>query len=341
MVSGLAVMQATEQKEQVYERSLQAVRRQTQHLARLLDDLLDVARITRGDIELQRVSVDMRSVIELGMENQRYRIDAKGQRLSVSMPDHPIRVIGDAVRLQQVFGNILHNASKYTQEGGAISVNLNADSERAVVTVRDDGVGIAPDRLHWIFEMFHQGNVSLARTEGGLGIGLTVAKRLMRLHGGDVRASSHGLGLGSQFTIELPLANQPDVQAPASTSDVSMTSKRVLVIEDNEDGREMLVNALRLVGHQVQSASTGFEGIEKAIHLAPDVVLVDIGLPDIQGYQVARELRSRLSPNTRLVAVTGYGGAAERARSAEVGFDAHLLKPVEPRTLLSTLQGLE
>jgi CheY-like chemotaxis protein len=152
--------------------------------------------------------------------------------------------------------------------------------------------------------------------------------------------SSDGSGLGSQFTIELPLAGRLDVQPPVPTPNAPMTSKRVLVIEDNEDGRETLVSALRLIGHEVQSASTGVEGIEKAIYLAPDVILVDIGLPDIQGYQVARELRSRLSPNTRLVAVTGYGGTAERARSVEVGFDAHLLKPIEPRTLLSTLQGL-
>jgi signal transduction histidine kinase len=186
MVNGIAVMQASQQKEPVYERSLQAVRRQTQHLARLLDDLLDVARITRGDIQLQRAPVDMRGVIEQGMENQRHRIEAKRQRLSVSVPDDPITVIGDAVRLQQVFGNILHNASKYTPEGGAISIVLKADAARAVVKVLDDGIGIAPDRLHRIFEMFHQGDVSLARTEGGLGIGLTVAKRLMHLHGGEV-----------------------------------------------------------------------------------------------------------------------------------------------------------
>jgi signal transduction histidine kinase len=340
VVSALAVMQAGEPKDPGYERSLSAIRRQTQHLARLLDDLLDVARITRGEIRLDAAPLDMRSVLQLGIENQRHRLEAKRQHLSLSLPGQPVVVMGDSVRLQQVFGNILHNATKYTPVGGAISVELEAGSGRAIAQIRDSGTGIAPDRLQWIFELFNQADPTLARTEGGLGIGLTVAKRLMKLHDGDIRAMSDGLGRGSLFILELPLNARAPLQHSTPAPALSGKTKRILVIEDNEDGREMLVAALRMFGHDVSAAATGGEGVEKAVHLSPDVVLIDIGLPDIQGYDVARELREKLAPGTRLVALTGYGGLADRAKSEKAGFDAHLLKPVEPERLMSALESL-
>jgi signal transduction histidine kinase len=340
VTTALAVVQASQPKEAAYERSLAAIRRQSEHLARLLDDLLDVARITRGDVQLQVTPVDLRSIVELGIETQRHRLEAKRQQLEVSLPDRPLVVMGDSLRLQQVLGNILHNASKYTQADGRISVVLAFDAGVAVVRVRDNGSGIEPDRLQWIFELFNQANPTLSRTDGGLGIGLTVAKRLMALHGGDVQAHSEGLGRGTEFLLRLPLAVQGVVEPTLAPADVHATRKRVLVIEDNDDGREMLVTALQLFGHDASGASTGGEGLRMALQLAPDVVLVDIGLPDIEGYEVARALRGKLAPGARLIAVTGYGRSADRARSEQAGFHAHLLKPVDPGRLLSTLQTL-
>jgi signal transduction histidine kinase/CheY-like chemotaxis protein len=340
VTTALAVVQGSQPKEAAYERSLAAIRRQSEHLARLLDDLLDVARITRGDVQLQVTPVDLRGIVELSIETQRHRIEAKRQQLDVSLPDRPLTVMGDSLRLQQVLGNILHNASKYTQADGRISVVLDVDAGVAVVRVRDNGSGIEPDRLQWIFELFNQANPTLSRTDGGLGIGLTVAKRLMALHGGDVRALSEGLGRGTEFLLRLPLAVEGAAAPTLAPADVHARRKRILVIEDNDDGREMLVTALQLFGHDASGASTGGEGLRMAVQLAPDVVLVDIGLPDIEGYEVARALRGKLAPGARLIAVTGYGRSADRARSEQAGFHAHLLKPVDPRRLLSALQTL-
>jgi PAS domain S-box-containing protein len=323
-----------------FDRSRGAIRRQTEHLSRLLDDLLDVARITKGQIQLHRAALDLRTIVEHGVEAERHRIERKQQQLRVALPDRPVVISGDAVRLQQVFGNLLNNASKYSRDGGVLGIHLEVDAGQAVLRVRDDGVGIAPDRLEWIFELFTQASPTLARTEGGLGIGLTVARRLVELHGGRVRASSEGPGRGAEFILELPLAQseapRPDEpQAPAPTA-----ARRVLVIEDHEDGREMLVTALRMYGHEVFEAATGRDGIEQARRHDPEVVLVDIGLPDIQGYEVAQTLRRTGPSGVRLVALTGYGRPVDRARSEEAGFDAHLLKPIDPAHLVGILDAL-
>jgi PAS domain S-box-containing protein len=316
------------------------IRGQTQHLARLLDDLLDVARITAGRIELERELVDLRVLVQAALEAERHQIERKQLRVTPSLGESPVRVNGDPLRLQQVIGNLLSNACKYTPANGSIVITLTREGADAVVRVLDSGAGIPPERLDDIFDLFTQVSPSLARTEGGLGIGLTLAKRLVDLHGGDVRAFSKGPGRGSEFVVRLPLAGadaHPDAGGPPAPS---LSPRRIVVIEDNTDAREMLAIALRLAGHDVVEAATGADGIEMARRHRPEVVLVDIGLPDIDGYQVARCLRQEAEGRFRLIALTGYGQARDRALSRAAGFDAHLLKPLDPSTLEAAIQRL-
>jgi PAS domain S-box-containing protein len=315
------------------------VGRQTDHLTRLLDDLLDVSRITSGRIQLELELVDLHDAIDLAVESQRHRIDTKRQRLTTTTPDGPVMVMGDAVRLQQVVGNLLNNASKYSPAGASLAISLAREGGEAVLRVRDDGTGIPPESLGSIFDVFVQASPTLARTEGGLGIGLTPVKRVVELHRGSVRAHSEGAGRGAEFVVRLPLATgrPPGPAEPARTP--APDSRRVLVIEDHPDGREMLVLALHLQGHQVFEAATGAEGLEAAVQHHPEVVLVDIGLPDQDGYEVGRQLREKLGTGVRLIAVTGYGQPQDRARSSEVGFDLHLVKPVDPTRLAGILHA--
>jgi CheY-like chemotaxis protein/nitrogen-specific signal transduction histidine kinase len=320
-----------------YERARRVIKRQAQHLARMIDDLLDVARIAGGHVRLDRECVDLRSIAEQSLESARHHIERKRQRVVLSLADRAVAVIGDAVRLQQIVGNLLSNASKYTQPGGSIWIAVAPEDEEAVLKVRDNGVGIPTDRLESIFELFAQVNPTLARTEGGLGIGLTVVKRLVELHGGRVKAASEGAGRGAEFVVRLPLAREalPSERRPVETV---VAPQHVLVIEDNDDGREMLGGLLRIAGHEVREARTGAEGIEMALDRAPTVVLIDIGLPDVDGYEVGRRLRQRLGSRVRLVALTGYGQPRDRARSAAAGFDEHVVKPVDPSKLAQILQ---
>src|SRR5262245_24600179 len=329
ITNAVAVMDRTDDVLPERRRAGLAIRRQTEHLARLLDDLLDVARITSGRIELERERVDLRAVIELALDAQRHRMEAKTQHLALSVPREPVLVIGDSVRLQQVIGNLLNNASKYTPAGGSIRLTLDAASGEAVVSVRDNGAGIPADQLHAIFELFTQVNPTLARSEGGLGIGLTLVKRVVELHGGTVDARSEGVGRGAEFVVRLALASATSEPAVPPPAPVAAKALRILVIEDHDDGREMLAAMLRLYGHEVLEAATGEEGVETAVRCAPDVVLVDIGLPDIDGYQVGQRIRQKFGAGVRLVALTGYGQPGDRARSEHAGFDAHLVKPVD------------
>ncbi|HXG04059.1 MAG TPA: ATP-binding protein, partial [Candidatus Binatia bacterium] len=311
--------------------------RQADHLNRLLDDLLDVVRISSGRLELEREPVDLGEAVEQAVDAQRHRLDAKGQPLSVSRPAQPVTVIGDAARLQQAIGNLVNNASKYTPAGGSIRVSLERDGRHAVVRVSDDGPGIPPDQLEAIFEPFVQVNPTLARTDGGLGIGLTIVKRLVELHGGSVRAEN--TGRGAEFVMTLPVADPAPLRAPAGAG-YRPRPRRVLVVEDHDDGREMLAATLRLDGHQVIEAATGEAGIQAALQHRPEVVLLDIGLPDVKGYEVGRRLREQFGGAIRLVALTGYGQPHDRARSTEAGFDAHLVKPVDPQKLGEVLDRL-
>jgi signal transduction histidine kinase len=312
------------------------VHRQTAHLARLLDDLLDVARIGRGQIELRSESVDLRAVARLAVEAQLHRIEDKRHDLAVSLAEEPVVVCGDAARLQQVVENLLNNATKYTPPGGAVWLTVSRRDREAIVSVRDNGPGIEPERLDSIFDPFAPMNTAVARTEGGLGIGLTLVKRLVRLHRGAVHACSAGRGKGAEFTVRLPLAAHPLQHAERPVTRES-APRRIVVIEDDDDSREALVVALQMEGHDVRAAGLGREGVELVLRQQPDLVLIDIGLPDVTGYEAAQLLRGELGPAPRLVALTGYGQAEDRRRSAEAGFDAHLVKPVAAADVLRLL----
>jgi two-component system, sensor histidine kinase len=326
--------------EEAPRRAATMIDRQARHMARLLDDLLDVARITRGRVGLRAETLDLREPVAHAVDAHRAAFEAKGQHLSTALPDVPVTVLGDPARLQQVVGNLLHNARKYTPAGGRIRITLQRNSSTAEVQVEDDGIGIAREHLPSIFDLFVQANPTLARTEGGLGIGLTLARGVVDLHGGQVSAASEGLGRGARFTVTLPVATA-DLRTPAPPAPrAPLAGRRMLVVEDNADGREALATLLRLAGHEVQEAATGREALAAAERDPPEVVLLDIGLPDLDGYQVAAALRASLGDRVRLIALTGYGQPGDRERVRGAGFDAHLLKPVGLEAISRTVASL-
>jgi len=338
IVNALAVLERPDAVRPQQDRARGLIGRQARHLARLLDDLLDVARIGGRLVDLERVPVDLRNALEQAVEMERHRIEGKRQRLTMSVSADPVTVSGDPVRLAQIIGNVLNNASKYTPVDGAIRLSLGVEGEDAVLVVTDNGVGIPPDKIEAIFELFVQANPSLARTEGGLGIGLTLVRHLVELHGGRIEARNEPRG-GARFIVRLPLVapESPPADAPALAP--ATRAQRVLLVEDNHDALEMQATLLRMLGHEVLEAATGAEGVEAAVRHAPDVVVMDIGLPDIDGYEAARRIRRQLGRTVRLIAVSGYGQPQDRALSREAGFDAHLVKPVDPAALNEVLQA--
>ena len=338
IVNALAVLERAGSPTPEPVRARAVIRRQADHLARLLDDLLDVARINSGRIALRLEAVDLRAAVDVAVEAQRPRLEAKRQQLSVVVGDEPLVVEGDTARLQQVLGNLLNNAGKYTPAGGAIWLSLSAEGAEARLRIRDSGIGLPADKLEAVFELFTQAHPTLARVEGGLGIGLTLVRRIVALHRGTVSARSDGPGRGAEFEVRLPLAGAPGPASPAPAPPPPASRRRVLVIEDNDDGRDMLATALRLDGHEVLEAATGQEGVELATRHAPQVLLIDIGLPDVDGYEVCRRLRRELAPATRLIALTGYGQPQDRERATAAGFDDHLVKPVDPDRLREVLR---
>lgn len=311
------------------------IRRQTAHLARILDDLLDVARITQGRIELRTEIVAARSCIELAIETIKPLIRDKHQRLTFSQPSEPLYVAADKVRLEQCVTNLLNNAAKYTDAGGEIQVRLYAEAASAVIEVADSGVGIAPEFLPHVFDLFVQSERSLDRAQGGLGIGLSVCKRLIELHGGSISCASPGPGQGATFAIRLPMRNEP-VESVDGTRIAGATRRRVLVVDDNRDAADSLAMCLELEGHETKSVYCGEGALEEVRSFAPDVVLLDIGLPRMDGYEVARRIKAR-APAIRVVALSGYGQEEDRQRSAVAGFDAHLVKPIELAALKKML----
>jgi CheY-like chemotaxis protein len=309
-------------------------------LTRLLDDLLDVARITKGHIELDTHPLDLKPVVTQAVETQSVRTRAKGQGVTLALPPASVTVVGDPVRLQQVVGNLVNNASKYTPSGGSIWVELEVEAAEAVLRVRDTGAGIPSDQLGAVFELFVQAHPTVSLTEGGLGVGLTLVRRLVELHGGRVEGRSEGLGMGSEFVVRLPLSAGEEVVASPAAASPSMPAKRILIVEDHEDGREALATVLRLHGHDVFAAANGRAGLAVAEARRPDVVLVDIGLPDLDGYEVGRALRAAFGARIHLVALTGYGQPMDRERAQAAGFDAHLVKPVDSGEITEILASL-
>ncbi|HYX22149.1 MAG TPA: ATP-binding protein [Thermoanaerobaculia bacterium] len=334
----LASVQLMEQKEpEKSPRERRVIRRQTQLLSRLVDDLLDVARVTSGKIVLDRRSVDLRELVARCVLNSGGAAKDAGISLSLST-NGAAWVSGDAVRLEQIVNNLLTNALKYTPPGGRVEVRIARDGPDAVVRVADTGVGMDPEILPRVFELFTQADDALDRAHGGLGIGLTLVRSLVELHGGTVSAESPGRGLGSTFTVRLPGA---EVGATASAEEEgggpALESRRILLVEDNADVRDSLRELLEESGHLVMAAADGLEGIQLASSFRPDAAFVDIGLPGLDGYGVARHLRQILGDDVLLVALTGYGLPEDRRRALEGGFDAHLTKPVTLRAILRLL----
>jgi len=325
---------------------LDVIDRQVKQLARLVDDLLDVSRITRGKIELKVGPVDLAQVVSAAVETSRPLIESLKHDLSVSLPDGTLWVQGDFARLTQVLANLLNNAAKYTEPGGHIALELARSGHEAVFRVRDSGIGILPENIDKIFELFAQIDRRVDRGQGGLGVGLTLVQRLVRLHGGSIEASSDGPGRGAVFTVRLPVAESVAVPEPiVERTDGSPSLHlpfRVLVVDDNIDSAEAMTASLRIEGHHADVAYDGETAIEKAKSSKPDAVLLDIGLPGLSGLEVARALR--VLPETRhalLIALSGYGQMKDRERSLEAGLDHHLTKPVDPRTLSSLLVSLQ
>ncbi|GAB6195509.1 PAS domain S-box protein [Lysobacter xanthus] len=327
--TGLQVLDLTDDVETA-RRTRRMMDRQLGHMVRLIDDLLDVSRITSGKVVLQRERIPLQDAALAAVESARPQIEAARHRLTVDLPEAPLWIDADPTRIAQVMGNLLTNAAKYTPEGGDIALRVHECDGAACVTVTDTGLGIPPEALGDVFGMFAQVNRTLDRSQGGLGIGLALARRLVEMHGGSIVAESAGLGQGSAFTVRLPMALPPaTVIGTPSRSGPDGVRHRVLVVDDNEDAATSLAMMLELEGHATRTAFDGAEGLRLAAEFRPDVAFLDIGMPGMNGYELARALR--LQPgleSTLLVAVSGWGGANDKERSAEAGFDLHLTKPV-------------
>ncbi len=313
------------------------LKRQTSHLARLVDDLLDVSRITRGKINLQRERVMLQNVLERALEGMHPQLIAKSQAIKLATPQRPISVEGDVVRLTQIVGNLLSNASKFSPQNSTIHVQLEAHDGRAHIAVRDTGAGIDPQFLPHVFELFLQADQSLDRSQGGLGIGLTIVKRLVELHGGQVEARSEGLNRGSEFIITLPLVAEQSSR-PGSSADVPASRKRILIVDDNVDAATSLQMLLEFEGHEVKSVHDARSALRALTEFAADIAIVDIGLPGIDGYALADLIRQREGRRPRIVALSGY--APEESLRDDKRFDAHLIKPVQLELLTSTISSL-
>jgi len=318
--------------------------RQLSHMVRLIDDLLDVSRITSDKVTLQKEWVSLREVAETAIEASRPAIEASGHALKLALPVEPVWLAADPTRLAQVVSNLLTNAAKYTPDGGCIELAAMLEGGEVIVRVTDTGLGIPPGMLADVFEMFTQVNRTLDRAQGGLGIGLALVKRLVELHGGTITAASPGLGAGSTFTVRLPLVealgerSEPRMTPEPTCVQSPMPGRRVLVVDDNVDGAESLTMLLKIRGHETRTAHTGPEALDAAYSFKPDVVLLDIGLPGMNGYEVAKCLRREPSLNGAvLVALTGWGSDENKQRSSEAGFDVHLTKPVEVEEIESIL----
>jgi PAS domain S-box-containing protein len=336
--------------------ALDVLQRQVGQMVRLVDDLLDAGRISRGKIDLRRERVEMASVVHHAVEASRPLCERLNHELTVTLPSDPVFLDADPTRLAQIVGNLLNNACKFTERGGRIWLTVEreedftpVDAEPAevvpqiVIRVRDTGVGIAPDRLDGIFDMFTQVDTSLERSLAGLGIGLTLVRTLAEMHGGSVQASSPGIGHGSEFVVRLPIAMAVAIQAPvAPTTEPAMTPLKILVVDDNRDSADMLATLLKFSGHETHTAHDGSAAVEAATKIDPDVILLDIGLPVLNGYEAARRIRERNGGRRRpiVVALTGWGQDEDRRRSEEAGFDAHVVKPVDDVRLRELLAEL-
>lgn len=324
--------------------ALDVIERQTRQMTRLIDDLLDVARITSNKLELRREQIELREVLKAAVETSRPLIEQRGHKLTVRSPLAPIHIDGDPVRLAQVISNLLNNAAKYTERGGRIWLTATRKGNDAVIKIRDTGIGIPAEVMPHIFQMFTQADRTVHGSAGGLGIGLTLVKRLIEMHGGTITAQSEGRGKGSEFILRVPTASacfsQPEIPTRKATTE-PRKSIRILVVDDNQDSADSLGMLLELLGNEVRIAHDGLAGVNLANEFQPGVVLLDIGLPTLNGFEAAERIRQQpWGKKAVMIAVTGWGETVDRGRSKKAGFDYHLVKPVDPDVLTRMLQTL-
>ena len=342
VTTALQIMRIHENEPSRVARSREIVERQIEHMTRLIDDLLDVSRITRGKIELREQPLLLSSVIERAVESARPLIDERGHRIALDLPTEPVTFLADPARLAQVFANLLNNAAKYTDVGGRIWLWARVDGKNLVVSVKDDGPGLTKELQKHAFELFMQGPQMRARARGGLGIGLTLVRRLVELHGGTVEALSEGPGRGTEFVVRLPLRMPPvaDGAPPAAAIAAEGPRRRILVVDDNVDAAEALGELLRDYGHEVATAHGGPQAIDNARLHRPEIVLLDISMPEMDGYEVAKRIRGEVGlGDALLVALSGYGEDRHRRLAREAGFDQHITKPVDASKLEELLKA--
>ncbi len=317
--------------------------RQVNHMVRLVDDLLEISRITRGDIELREESVELAAIVRGAVETSRPLIDGAGHRLAITIPPEPLTLDADAVRLTQVIANLLNNAAKYTDAGGQIWLTVRREGESVTISVRDNGTGIPADMLPYVFDLFTQANRSSDRAQGGLGIGLALVKSLVEMHGGSVQAHSEGPGKGSEFVVRLPLAASPRPSGraePEPRPSTVLAARRVLVVDDNRDAAESLAMVLKLLGADVHVVYNGRDALEALTAYRPAVVLLDIGMPNMDGHELARQIRQRPEfQDVTLIALTGWGQEEDRRLSQSAGFNYHLVKPADAGALQTLLMS--
>jgi signal transduction histidine kinase/ActR/RegA family two-component response regulator len=343
--NSLHILRMTAQHDPAVERVSEMMERQVNHMVRLVDDLMEVSRITRGSIELRKGPIEVAAIIRSAVETSRTLIDAAGHNLSLAIPPEPLIVDGDLIRLAQVFTNLMNNSAKYTEPGGQISLTVRREGGTVAISVRDTGTGIPPEMLPRVFDMFTQVSHHTNRAQGGLGIGLALVKSLVEMHGGSVTARSEGTGRGCEFVVRLPLA---DTQLPADLSgekagpSAYVALRRVLVADDHHDAADSLGMLLKLIGADVRVVYNGPDALDAFASYKPAVVLLDLGMPGMDGFEVARWIRRQPhSEDVTLIALTGWGQAEDRARTRSAGFNHHLTKPPDLSTLKTILVSLE
>jgi len=338
IASALDILKQSDVDAAIATKAIEVADRQVQHMTRLVDDLLDVSRIMRGKIELRQERVELASVIQRAVETVQPLIERERHELTIHLPEETVWIEADLVRLAQAVANLLSNAAKYTEPGGRIELSAEVENEQLVICVRDSGIGIDPATLPRLFEMFMQAAPGSSRSRGGLGIGLTLVKNLVELHGGAIAAHSEGLGKGSEFMIRMAHSDRPADAPPVQAAPADKgPRRRILVVDDNVDAAQSLAMLLRLRGHEVQTAFGGPEALQKAQTDEPELVFLDIGMPVMDGYEVARGLRAPLGSELTIIALTGWGTEQDRQRSREAGFDHHLTKPVDLAALEEVL----
>lgn len=338
--NGVAVLRHSAARPEVTERMLTIIERQLGHMVHLIDDLLDVSRISRGKIVLQRQRASLAEIVRDAVEASRPLIDASGHALNIAIADGDVVVDVDVTRIAQVVTNLLNNAAKYTPHGGRIDLVVDSAEGNARVSVTDTGVGISEAMLPKVFDMFTQVDASRDRAQGGLGIGLAIAQRLVDLHGGELKAASAGEGQGSRFTVRLPLALREGAAAKADGGGASSSKRRILIVDDNVDAAASMAMLLELRGHEVRMVHDALAAVSNALAFEPQTVLLDIGLPQIDGYEVARRLRAEPKlAGIKVVALTGFGSADDKRATRAASFDGHLVKPIALDALEACLDG--